>query len=68
MDDQIYSLREHPKFDSLVRTRMKHNNIKALSKVLADSSIGTQSYCPTNRSFGRRIRKATTIGKKKKGT
>uniref|UniRef100_A0A0E0G8W4 Mandelate racemase/muconate lactonizing enzyme C-terminal domain-containing protein n=1 Tax=Oryza nivara TaxID=4536 RepID=A0A0E0G8W4_ORYNI len=36
------SLREHPKFDSLVRTRMKHNNIKALSKVLADSSIGTQ--------------------------
>uniref|UniRef100_A0A0D9YU57 Mandelate racemase/muconate lactonizing enzyme C-terminal domain-containing protein n=1 Tax=Oryza glumipatula TaxID=40148 RepID=A0A0D9YU57_9ORYZ len=36
------SLREHPKFDSLVRTRMKHNNIKALSKVLADSSTGTQ--------------------------
>uniref|UniRef100_A0A0E0K1L6 Mandelate racemase/muconate lactonizing enzyme C-terminal domain-containing protein n=1 Tax=Oryza punctata TaxID=4537 RepID=A0A0E0K1L6_ORYPU len=36
------SLREHPKFDSLVRTRMKHNNVKALSKVLGDSSIGTQ--------------------------
>uniref|UniRef100_A0A0D9VHL4 Mandelate racemase/muconate lactonizing enzyme C-terminal domain-containing protein n=1 Tax=Leersia perrieri TaxID=77586 RepID=A0A0D9VHL4_9ORYZ len=36
------SLREHPKFDSLVRTRREHNNIKALSKVLADSSIGRQ--------------------------
>ncbi|XP_006647426.2 protein PHYLLO, chloroplastic [Oryza brachyantha] len=36
------SLREHPKFDSLVRTRRKHNNIKTLSKVLADSSIGRQ--------------------------
>ncbi|KAG8059100.1 hypothetical protein GUJ93_ZPchr0002g23407 [Zizania palustris] len=36
------SLREHPKFDSLVRTRRKHNNITALSKVLADSSIGKQ--------------------------
>lgn len=36
------SLREHPQFDSLVRTRRKHGNIKDLSKVLADSSIGIQ--------------------------
>ncbi|KAL6634634.1 hypothetical protein ACP70R_027305 [Stipagrostis hirtigluma subsp. patula] len=36
------SLREHPKFESLVRTRSRHKDIKALSKVLADSSIGRQ--------------------------
>ncbi|VAI57221.1 unnamed protein product [Triticum turgidum subsp. durum] len=36
------SLREHPQFDSLVRTRRKHSNITDLSKVLADSSIGRQ--------------------------
>lgn len=36
------SLREHPQFDSLVRTRRKHSNITDLSKVLADSSIGCQ--------------------------
>ncbi|KAL6899311.1 hypothetical protein ACP4OV_005969 [Aristida adscensionis] len=36
------SLREHPRFDSLVRTRSRHKNIRALSKVLADSSIGRQ--------------------------
>ncbi|XP_004952910.1 protein PHYLLO, chloroplastic isoform X2 [Setaria italica] len=36
------SLREHPKFNSLVRTRSKHKNIKALAKVLADSSVGRQ--------------------------
>lgn len=36
------SLREHPEFNSLVRTRSKHKNIKALAKVLADSSVGRQ--------------------------
>uniref|UniRef100_A0ACD5ZH39 Uncharacterized protein n=1 Tax=Avena sativa TaxID=4498 RepID=A0ACD5ZH39_AVESA len=36
------SLREHPQFDSVVRTRMKHSNITDLSKVLADSSVGSQ--------------------------
>jgi len=36
------SLREHPKFNSLVRTRNKHKDIKALAKVLADSSVGRQ--------------------------
>ncbi|WVZ74855.1 hypothetical protein U9M48_022979 [Paspalum notatum var. saurae] len=36
------SLREHPKFDSLLRTRSKHKNIKALAKVLADTSVGRQ--------------------------
>ncbi|RLN09825.1 protein PHYLLO, chloroplastic isoform X1 [Panicum miliaceum] len=36
------SLREHPKFNSLVRTRSKHKDIKALAKVLADSSVGRQ--------------------------
>ncbi|OEL19228.1 Protein PHYLLO, chloroplastic [Dichanthelium oligosanthes] len=36
------SLREHPKFNSLVRTRSKPKNIKALAKVLADSSVGRQ--------------------------
>lgn len=36
------SLREHPKFDSLLRTRSKHKNINALAKVLADSSVGRQ--------------------------
>ncbi|KAF8653016.1 hypothetical protein HU200_062451 [Digitaria exilis] len=36
------SLREHPKFNSLVRKRTKHKNIKALAKVLADSSVGRQ--------------------------
>uniref|UniRef100_A0A0A9CKR0 AB hydrolase-1 domain-containing protein n=1 Tax=Arundo donax TaxID=35708 RepID=A0A0A9CKR0_ARUDO len=36
------SLQEHPKFDSLVRTRRKHENIKALAKVLAESSVGRQ--------------------------
>ncbi|CAL5021226.1 unnamed protein product [Urochloa decumbens] len=36
------SLREHPKFSSLVKTRSKHKNIKALAKVLADLSVGRQ--------------------------
>jgi hypothetical protein len=36
------SLREHPKFDFLVRTRRKHENIEALAKVLAESSVGRQ--------------------------
>ncbi|KAJ1279712.1 hypothetical protein BS78_04G176000 [Paspalum vaginatum] len=36
------SLREHPKFDSLLRTRSKHKNVKALAKVLADISVGRQ--------------------------
>nr|XP_051209292.1 protein PHYLLO, chloroplastic isoform X2 [Lolium perenne] len=36
------SLRGHPQFDSLVRTRRKHSNITDLSKVLADSSVGRQ--------------------------
>jgi isochorismate synthase/2-succinyl-5-enolpyruvyl-6-hydroxy-3-cyclohexene-1-carboxylate synthase/2-succinyl-6-hydroxy-2,4-cyclohexadiene-1-carboxylate synthase/O-succinylbenzoate synthase len=42
MGDQTFSLREHPEFNSLVRTRSKHKNIKALAKVLADSSVGRQ--------------------------
>ncbi|XP_062219458.1 protein PHYLLO, chloroplastic isoform X3 [Phragmites australis] len=36
------SLREHPKFDSLVRARRKHENIKALANVLEESSVGRQ--------------------------
>ncbi|KAK3158306.1 hypothetical protein QOZ80_2AG0135410 [Eleusine coracana subsp. coracana] len=36
------SLREHPKFDSLVTTLRKHENIEALAKVLAESSVGRQ--------------------------
>ncbi|CAN6273232.1 unnamed protein product [Urochloa humidicola] len=36
------SLREHPKFNSLVKTRSKHKNVKALAKVLADLSVGRQ--------------------------
>ncbi|KAK3154480.1 hypothetical protein QOZ80_2BG0191010 [Eleusine coracana subsp. coracana] len=36
------SLRGHPKFDSLVTTRRKHENVEALAKVLAESSVGRQ--------------------------
>jgi hypothetical protein len=42
IDDCTSSLREHPKFDFLVRTRRKHENIEALAKVLAESSVGRQ--------------------------
>jgi len=37
------SLREHPKFNSVVRTRSKHKDIKALAKVLADSRRETKA-------------------------
>jgi hypothetical protein len=40
--DRSSSQREHPKFNSLVRTCRKHENIEALAKVLAESSEGRQ--------------------------
>lgn len=37
------SLRDHPKFKQIVSSRLKHDDVHALAKVLSDLSIGRQS-------------------------
>lgn len=38
----ICSLRRHPNFKEIVTSRMKHNDVHALAKVLSDLSVGRQ--------------------------